>query len=483
MTHDSPSLTLRPSRWLRSFYWRIAATFVGVLIAVIAAQSVMFSLVMSRREAADPSRSPNNVASAVAADLGAALRRDRALDISAYLAQHYARGPQQVLIVLRDRRVADNGIAPVPPEVVQSAEAVLTGATSSAGTTAPRLPGPIVTAPIQVDGELLGLVLLPPPQGGLFREVGRWVTWPGTLLLILATTAATLLAFAPARRRLRALEEATDRFARGDERAQAPEDGTDEIARVAQAFNRMTRELMARDEALRLADARRRQMLADVSHELKTPLTSMRGYIETLQMPEVELDPERRARYFATVDHETRRLERLVADLLDLARLENAGGSPLDRQVFSLTRLFDHVRLRHEHATRSREIEMTSRVADDAEQASGDPHRLDQVIDNLVVNALRHTPAGGTIALDARRDGDRLTLSVTNAGDTIAPEHLPHLFERFYKADSSRSQDTAGSRLGLSIVRAIVEQHGGTIGVASSGGYTCFTLTLPQPPL
>lgn len=452
-----------------------------MLIGVIAAQSAMFSYVMSRREASDPSRSPNNIASAVAADICAALRRDEALDVGGYLRQRYARGPQQVLVVLRHRPAADNGVGTVSPEVIRSAEAVLAGTSPGAApAAAPRLPGPIVTAPIQVDGELLGLVLLPPPQGGLFREVGRWLSWPGTLLLILATTIATLLVFAPARRRLSALEEATDRFARGDVQAQAPEDGTDEIARVAQAFNRMTRELMARDEALRVADRRRRQMLADVSHELKTPLTSMRGYIETLQMPEIDLDPERRARYFATIERETRRLERLVADLLDLARLENAGGSALDLQVFSIARLFAHVLLRHEQTTRARGVHMTSAVADDAEQASGDPHRLDQVIDNLIVNALRHTPEGGAIALDARRDGDLLALSVTNSGDGIAPEHLPHVFDRFYKADPSRSKDTAGSGLGLSIVRAIVEQHGGTVGVSSVAGRTCFTLTLPQ---
>ena len=109
----------------------------------------------------------------------------------------------------------------------------------------------------------------------------------------------------------------------GDLQARAPEEGGDEIALVARAFNRMGEQLAERDDALRQVDLLRRQMLADVSHELKTPLTAMRGFIETLQMPEIAGDEERRTRYFATLERETRRLERIVADLLDVARLEN----------------------------------------------------------------------------------------------------------------------------------------------------------------
>jgi two-component system sensor histidine kinase BaeS len=297
--------------------------------------------------------------------------------------------------------------------------------------------------------------------------------------LILATVVTAVLAFGPARRRLSALEEAAGRLGDGDLTARAPEDGGDEIARVARAFNRMAGELASRDEALKTADRLRRQMLADVSHELRTPLTAMRGYIETLRMPEVSLDRDQRARYFETIENETRRLDRIVKDLLDLARFEN-GVATLDVRVFAAERVFQHVARRHERDARERGVEFRLEIAAAADQLVGDPDRIEQVIDNLTSNALRHTPPGGTIELRAHVTADSAVMSVIDSGAGIDPEHLPHLFERFYKADTSRAAVNAGSGLGLSIVKAIVERHGGTISVASVPGRTAFTVVLPQ---
>jgi len=301
---------------------------------------------------------------------------------------------------------------------------------------------------------------------------------PGTVVLILATAVAAAFIFGPARRRLSALEEATDRLGSGDLTARAPETGGDEIAHVAGAFNRMASELAARDEALRTSDRLRRQMLADVSHELKTPLTTMRGYVETLRMPDVILDPKVRARYLETLERETLRLDRIVRDLVDLARLENRVGS-LDVRPFAIGRVFDHVIRRHEQETAARQIATPTSVADEADQVVADPDRIEQVIENLVANALRHTPVGGTIELNAAADGDSIALSVVDSGDGIAAEHLPYVFDRFYKVDSSRAQDSAGSGLGLSIAKAIVERHGGSIQVTSAPGRTAFTIVLP----
>jgi signal transduction histidine kinase len=309
----------------------------------------------------------------------------------------------------------------------------------------------------------------------------RWLSWPGTIVLVVGTIVAAILVFAPARRRLQALEQTAERFGRGDPQARAPEEGGDEIARVAQAFNRMARELSARDEALRTSDRLRRQMLADVSHELKTPLTSIRAYIETLQMPEIAADADRRARYFATMEQETRRLERIVADLLDLARYES-GVSTLEPQVFSVDRLFAQVAARHEHDARARGVTIATSVEEAADELTADPHRIDQAVDNLVMNALRHTPGRGRITLHAARRGDEVLLSVVDTGEGIAPEHLAHVFERFYKVDQSRPGGTAGSGLGLSIVKAIVGRHGGTVGVTSVPGRTEFTIALPLHP-
>jgi two-component system sensor histidine kinase BaeS len=475
----SVTSTLAPSRWFRSLYWRIAVSFVLVMLAVIAAQSLMFSYMISRWNAQDPSRSPRNVANAAAADVGAALEANRGLDLVAHLQTRYGRGPYGIFVVTRDGRVSGNGIGHLSPDVLRSAEAVLVGASPRMQSRRPRLSGQVVTAPVHVNGELEALVVLPPRRGGVLMTLRRWLSWPGTIALVLGTIIAAAVVFAPARRRLMALEHATERLGRGDLHVRAPEDGVDEIARLAQAFNRMAHELAVREDALRTSDRLRRQMLADVSHELKTPLTSIRAYIETLQMPEIADDPERRARYFDTIAQETRRLDRIVSDLLDLARYENGVGT-LEPRVFSVERLFERVAARHEREADARSVTIATTVGDTADQVFADPHRVDQAIDNLVANALRHTPAGGRITVRATRTGGDVLLTVADTGEGIAPEHLPHVFDRFYKVDPSRSGGNAGSGLGLSIVKAIVDRHGGTVHVESAPGRTEFTITLPQ---
>jgi signal transduction histidine kinase len=241
----------------------------------------------------------------------------------------------------------------------------------------------------------------------------------------------------------------------------------------------MAAELSARDEAVRTVDRLRRQMLADVSHELKTPLTAMCGYLETLQMPDLALDAETRERYLQTLERETRRLDRIVQDLVDLARLENGVGL-LDVRVFALERLFSHVVQRHDQDARAREVALRVSVTPEADQVLGDPDRLEQVVENLVANALRHTPPGGHVEMCGRAEGDAIVLTVADSGTGIAPEHVPHVFERFYKVDAARTRDANGSGLGLSIAKAIVERHQGTIQVTSVPGRTAFTIILPR---
>jgi signal transduction histidine kinase len=468
------------SPWYGSFYWRIGISLVAFVLVVLVAQSVMFSVIMSRDGVRNPDRSPNNLATSLAAELGSALETNPDLDLGAYLTERFGREPWRIFVVMSTGRVAGNSSEPLADEIRRSAESVL-ARTDPRGDALPKLSGPVVTSPIQIGRELRGLVVLPPPPpGGVLRDVGRLLSLPGTIVLILATIAAAFLIFGPARRRLSALEDAAVRLGQGDLTARAPQTGTDEIARVAGAFNRMADELAARDEALRASDTVRRQMLADVSHELKTPLTVMRGFIETLRMPEVVLDHDRRGRYLETIDRETRRLERIVKDLLDLARYENEALA-LEIRVFDIERVFQHVLSRREHDAHGRGVLLSVEIAPDADQVVADPDRIEQVIDNLVANALRHSPRGGTIALRATAAPGTRTIEVIDSGEGIPAETLPFVFDRFYKADKSRAAGTEGSGLGLSIVKAIVERHGGTIGVTSRPGCTQFTVVLPQP--
>jgi two-component system, OmpR family, sensor kinase len=474
------------AHWFRSFYWRIGVSFVVLVVFVLIAQSVFFGYWLARSNFEDPDHSPNNRAARIAADIGARLAQDPKHDITGYFAGERDRGPG-VFVVMKDGRTASSRQEPLPDELRRAAQATLSGLDPWHSGTPPKLSGAFVSAPIIVGNELRGLVLLPPPpsRGEITRSVGRLLSLPGTILLIAATVVAAVLIFAPARKRLQALESAAQRLGEGDLAARAPEGGGDEIARVAHAFNSMATELAARDDALRTSDRLRRQMLADVSHELKTPLTSMRGYLETLQMSDVSVDADTRARYFDTVSRETRRLETIVADLLDLARYEN-GVASLQPRVFAIDRVFEHIVRRHERDVQERGITLRTHVAPEADQVVADPDRVEQALENLVSNALRHTPEGGTIDVRATIESSpaQLVIVVIDSGTGIGAEHIAHVFDRFYKVDASRATGNGhmkGSGLGLSIVKAIVERHGGTIAVTSVPGRTEFRIRLPQP--
>jgi two-component system sensor histidine kinase BaeS len=287
------------------------------------------------------------------------------------------------------------------------------------------------------------------------------------------------LIFGPVRRRLQSLEQAARKVGRGDLTARAREDGGDEVATVAHAFNQMTTDLAARAAELEAVDRTRRLLLADVSHELMTPLTAMRGYLETLSMHAQALNPETRDRYLAIIQDETRRVEHIVGDLLDLARLES-GGDSLELQDVPLEDLFGRVVARHERDAAQKNVTIATNIAPGAEIVTGDPMRLEQAFQNLAANALRHTPAGGRITLGAELDARDVVISVRDTGSGISPEHLAHVFDRFYKVDPARAGQRTGSGLGLSIVKAIVERHRGRISVASRPGEgTWFTIRLP----
>jgi two-component system sensor histidine kinase BaeS len=286
-----------------------------------------------------------------------------------------------------------------------------------------------------------------------------------------------LVIFRPAQARLSAVEEAARRFGEGDLSARAPEMGGDEVAAVATAFNRMAADLAARQAQLVEADRARRQLLADVSHELMTPLTAIRGYAETLGLPQF-LPPSKEGQRAVKVIHEEgERIERLVKDLLDLARFE-AGGISLSLENVDVDEMFERVVERHAQAAQDKGVAIVIEPEDEDIRLVGDPHRLEQAVQNLAANALRHTPPGGTIRLGASRDNGKVKLTVADNGVGIPPQHLPHVFDRFYKADQSRSH--AGSGLGLSIVKAIIDRHGGTVSVRSEHGTgTVFTIVLP----
>jgi signal transduction histidine kinase len=498
-----------PSRWYRSLYWRIAIGFMLCLAVMLVVQAVLFIWVASRAGPTMPGQPPARFAETVALDIAGAIEREPTLDVEKFVHEQYGRDSHPVLVMMRGGRVIENGGGPFPEPLVRQARAMLErrplsdtdrfdrGARFGRGDRGGLGPGsgfrPMRPAPIMVRDQVVGVVVVPlrAPFGFLLSRYAPTLALVTSGVLIVGALVAAVVIFGPARRRLRAVEQAARQLGGGDLSARAPSRGGDEVAAVATAFNAMADDLAARADALAASDRARRQLLADVSHELTTPVTAMRGYLETLRMPEFDLDEATRSRYLGIVDDETARLERIIRDLLDLARFEGGGGELVIEHV-PVAQLFERVTARHERASREAGISITSVIEPGAEIITGDRDRLEQALQNLAANAMRYAPRGTSIELRARvhREVEALglektgvTITVTDEGPGIATDHLPHVFDRFYKAESSRAQGAAeglagGSGLGLSIVKAIVERHGGRISVSSRPGRTVFELTI-----
>jgi signal transduction histidine kinase len=488
--------------WYRSLYWRIAIGFVAMLAALLLAQGFVL-LWLTDRIVGGVSQSPDQLVKHVAGELATALTKDPSLPVQTYVPDQFSHIYRPFLVVMRDGRTASNRPNGLPPGFMRSRggrgrrdEPPRRGAADEQRRGGPDEPrggppdeprdGPrgAESAPIVVNGVELGYVAVPvnpPPPWVAIRELGPTLTWVGVALLTVGAATAALLIFRPAHRRLRTLEQAARALGEGRTDVRAVEAGGDEVSALAGAFNRMADDLSARATALAASDRARRQLLADVSHELMTPLAAIRGYTETLAMPELTLDRDSRQKYLGIIGDETHKLEDLIGDLLDLARLEGGGGT-LTTEDVSVRELFRRISDRHGPAIRDRRITLDVDVKPATLTVRADGQRLEQALQNLAANALRHTPDGGRVILSADASPEGTRLVVRDTGPGIAPEHLPHIFERFYKADPARSaSEAAGSGLGLSIVQAIVERHGGTVTASNApDGGAVFEIRIPR---
>jgi signal transduction histidine kinase len=500
----------------RSLYWRIGFGFIFFLAITLSLQVALFIWVAGETEGGMPERMGRDFAELVASEFEAALARDPQLDLRLYAERRVKELHRPAAIIFPD----GSSVAPEGTEVPRGMRfpgpfrrrgggpGGPGGPGGGAGRgpgdrrgpppdgpgfggpppddARPRMPfgpprrGPVM-APIAHNDAVVAIVWVPPLTG--FQRFADSIGTPlafGVLLLLIAGTAiAALVVFRPAQARLRALEDAANRFGEGDLTARAPAIGGDEVAAVAEAFNRMATDLAARQAQLVEADRARRQLLADVSHELMTPLTAIRGYAETLALPQFVPSTTEGQRAVKVIQEEGGRIERLVKDLLDLARFE-AGGISLEQENVDVDEIFERVSERHAKTAQDKNVEIVIDPHDDDIRMVGDPMRLEQAVQNLAANALRHTAPGGAVHLGASRESGRIRLTVADNGAGISPEHLPHVFDRFYKADQSRLH-AGGSGLGLSIVKAIVERHGGTVAVRSTQGVeTVFEIVLPD---
>ena len=261
-----------------------------------------------------------------------------------------------------------------------------------------------------------------------------------------------------------------------DERIQ-PDPARDEIGQLGRAFSSMARKIEEQFESLKETDRVRRELISNVSHDLRTPLSSMHGYVDTLLIKNESLDPEERKRYLEITRRHTLRLGQLVGDLFELSKLESAQVQPQLEQ-FSLAELLHDVAQEFELEARQKGVSIEVNSPEAAGSVEADIGLMQRVLENLLRNAIKHTPDGGriTVTLDPRPD--RVAVSVADTGCGIAPEDIDHIFDRFYRAESSASGGSSG--LGLAIVKRILDLHGSRITVESTVDKgTTFAFELP----
>ena len=331
--------------------------------------------------------------------------------------------------------------------------------------------------PLEVGGQTVGyLHFLPPGKSDLtaseqafLQKVNLSILQAGLIAAVLGLVLGLVIArglSAP----LQSLSTAARRIAHGDLSQRVPEKGSEEIAELAHSFNEMA-------AALAQAETLRQNLVADVAHELRTPLTVLQGNLRAILDGVYRLDKTEITRLY----DQTRHLIRLVNDLRELTQAE-AGQLSLNRVTVNLNTLAGDTLSLFEPVAAAENITLRADLPADLPPVSADRERLSQVLHNLLANAIRHTPVGGTVTLRGGADGGSVWLAVSDTGEGISPEDLPRVFDRFYRADRARTRSTGGSGLGLAIARAIVTAHGGEISAASDGiagrGST-FTVRLP----
>ena len=321
------------------------------------------------------------------------------------------------------------------------------------------------------DNEVVGAVLLHIPTRSLnvgIRTVVFSVLPPALLALLLGTA----LAFILARSQIRPLKEmssAVREFSKGDLTRRVDVNCGGELEELADSINRMAEELS------RLEDSRR-SFVANVSHELRSPITCMRGYVQAMQ--DGVIPAEDMPRYYQIVLDETDRLTGLVNDLLDLSRLES-GKFPLTLAPFDLNELIRRVLINFEPRIDEKRIQVDVALTDGPLTVQADANRINQVVSNIIDNAVKFMDGeDNRLTLRTAREGKEARVAIVNNGPPIAEADLPYIFERFYKADKAHTSGQ-GTGLGLSICQRIMQQHGSKITVRSDEGETAFEFTLP----
>ena len=325
----------------------------------------------------------------------------------------------------------------------------------------------------EADGHILGYVFVASEPGKILGD------WSAFLILASVVTVVILLVFlivtlVYSKRMARPLDEiaaASRKFARGDfsVRVRQEYDSTNEMGALIDSFNKMA-------DSLEVAEARRSEFIANVSHELRTPMTTIAGFADGILDGTIPREEEKK--YLTSIRDETRRLSRLVRDMLDVSAARNLASDPSRRTVFDLNELVLQTLLSFEDRATQKNLDVDPQLPDNSIMVVADKDAITRVIYNLLDNAVKFANPGSCLTLRLYKDGEKAYVSVKDIGETIPPDDLPFIFDRFHKSDRSRSLDKEGMGLGLYLVKAIINGHDEDIAVKSEDGMTEFVFTL-----
>lgn len=290
------------------------------------------------------------------------------------------------------------------------------------------------------------------------------------LIVVLIAFAITLYTSKRQTRSIDEMAQAAHRFARGDfsTRVACP-DSPDEIGELAIAFNAMA-------ESLEKSEKTRRELIANVSHELKTPMTTITGFADGIL--DGTVPPEKHDEYLRAISSETRRLSRLVRNMLDMSRIQALDAGAVRQKKFDITEVVRIAVLSLEKKITDKGLDVDLELPEESVVTCGDQDSITQVAYNLIDNAIKFSNSGSVIKIEVWKQGGKAYVSVENTGETISKEELPLIFDRFHKTDRSRSMDKDGVGLGLYIVKTILDSHNEDIFVTSSDGVTRFVFTM-----
>ena len=305
----------------------------------------------------------------------------------------------------------------------------------------------------------------------------------GTVLLIFAGAIAMALGYLLSSSfldRIRSIDEAAKKIASGNLTSRVPIEGRDELADLAQTFNHMASQLEEAAEQRKELETLRKELIAWIGHDLQTPLTSISAIIEALADGMVQ-DQETEHRYFETAKKNISALSHLIDDMFQMAQID-AGGLELNYESVSISDLISDCLESYTEIAKRKEIILRGRVSPDIGEVEIDARRINRVLTNLIDNALHHTQDRGLVEVIASQTIQEIIVIVEDNGVGISTTDLPHIFEQFYRGNSSQPSVKRRTGLGLAISKGIIDAHGGEISVTSQPGHTRFTFTIPCKP-